>query len=143
MKISCTVGRRCLVDNAGIALVVWSGGGSVLLSIAVVSVPSSGSRKAIDSCRLPTGEVYTPNPNESSGNAVGTVRGSCPCRYGVAVSKTCPAGRTGIAPLAPISAANTSIYDRCISKTGAVCRRGGAPERSLLVLWTGAVGRRF
>jgi hypothetical protein len=36
----------------------------------LISVPSNGSRKAIDSCRLPTGEVYTPHPNESSGNAL-------------------------------------------------------------------------
>jgi natural product biosynthesis luciferase-like monooxygenase protein/amino acid adenylation domain-containing protein/non-ribosomal peptide synthase protein (TIGR01720 family) len=34
------------------------------------SVPSSGSRKDIDSRRLPTGKGYTPNPNESSGNAL-------------------------------------------------------------------------
>ncbi len=37
----------------------------------LVSVPSSGSRKDISSHRLPAGEVYTPNPNESSGNALG------------------------------------------------------------------------
>jgi acyl transferase domain-containing protein/acyl carrier protein len=36
-----------------------------------VAVPSSGSRKDMDSRRLPTGKVYTPNPNESSGNALG------------------------------------------------------------------------
>ena len=35
-----------------------------------VSVPSSGSRKDIDSRHLPGGKVYTPNPNESSGNAL-------------------------------------------------------------------------
>ncbi len=39
----------------------------------LVSVPSNGSRKAIDSSRLPTGKVYTPNPNESSGNALGFI----------------------------------------------------------------------
>ena len=33
---------------------------------ALVSVPSSGSRKDIDSHRLLAGKVYTPNPNESS-----------------------------------------------------------------------------
>jgi hypothetical protein len=38
----------------------------------LVSVPSNGSRKDIDSPRLPGGKVYTPNPNESSGNALGT-----------------------------------------------------------------------
>jgi predicted amidohydrolase YtcJ len=37
----------------------------------LVSVPSSGSRKDIDSRRSPTGKVYTPNPNGSSGNALG------------------------------------------------------------------------
>jgi ATP-grasp domain len=37
----------------------------------LVSVPSSGSRKDIDSHRLPTGKGYTPNPNESSGNTLG------------------------------------------------------------------------
>jgi 7-keto-8-aminopelargonate synthetase-like enzyme len=37
----------------------------------IVSVPSSGSRKDIDSRHLPGGKVCTPNPNESSGNAIG------------------------------------------------------------------------
>ncbi len=37
----------------------------------LVSVPSSGSRKDIDSHRSPDGKLYTPNPNESSGNALG------------------------------------------------------------------------
>jgi hypothetical protein len=48
-----------------------------LLSIAagcgmyfLFSVPSSGSRKDIDSRRFPTGKVYPPNPNGSSGNAL-------------------------------------------------------------------------
>jgi YcaO cyclodehydratase, ATP-ad Mg2+-binding len=36
----------------------------------LVSVPSSGSRKDIDSRRLPTGKGYPPNPNRSSGNAL-------------------------------------------------------------------------
>jgi 16S rRNA (guanine(1405)-N(7))-methyltransferase len=36
----------------------------------LVSVPSSGSRKDIDSRQLPSGKLYTPNPNESSGNAL-------------------------------------------------------------------------
>jgi tetratricopeptide (TPR) repeat protein len=40
---------------------------------ALVSVPSSGSRKDIDSHRLPGGKVYIPNPNESSGNALGPI----------------------------------------------------------------------
>jgi amino acid adenylation domain-containing protein len=39
----------------------------------LVSVPSSGSRKAVDSCRLPGGKVYTPNPNESRGNVLAEV----------------------------------------------------------------------
>ncbi len=39
----------------------------------LVSVPSSGSRKDIDSRRFPGGKVYTPNPNESSGNALGFI----------------------------------------------------------------------
>ena len=38
----------------------------------LVSVPSSGSGKDIDSRHLLGGTVYTPNPNESSGNALGT-----------------------------------------------------------------------
>ena len=37
---------------------------------SVVSVPSSGSRKDIDSRRLPGGKGYPPNPHESSGNAL-------------------------------------------------------------------------
>ena len=37
----------------------------------LVSVPSSGSRKDVDSRHLLGGKVYTPNPNESSGNALG------------------------------------------------------------------------
>ncbi len=41
-----------------------------------VSVPSSGSRKDIDSRHLPGGKVDTPNPKESSGNALGTNFGS-------------------------------------------------------------------
>ncbi len=40
----------------------------------LVSVPSSGSRKDIDSRRLPGGKVDTPNPNESSGSALRTER---------------------------------------------------------------------
>ncbi len=40
----------------------------------LVSVPSSGSRKDIDSRHLPGGKVYTPNPDESSGNALGSGR---------------------------------------------------------------------
>jgi alpha-D-ribose 1-methylphosphonate 5-triphosphate synthase subunit PhnH len=49
----------------------------------VVSVPSSGSRKDIGSPRRSFGKVYTPNPNESSGNALGEppcypVRGAAP-----------------------------------------------------------------
>ena len=36
----------------------------------LVAVPSNGSRKDIDSRHLPGGEVYTPNPHESSGNAL-------------------------------------------------------------------------
>jgi Family of unknown function (DUF5682) len=39
-------------------------------SSSVVSVPSSGSRKNIDSRHPTRGKVYPPNPNESSGNAV-------------------------------------------------------------------------
>jgi RsmE family RNA methyltransferase len=35
-----------------------------------LSVPSSGSRKDIGSCFLPGEKVYTPNPNESSRNAL-------------------------------------------------------------------------
>jgi D-lactate dehydrogenase (cytochrome) len=46
--------------------------GSQLWSDVLVSVPSSGSRKDVDSDRLPIGKVYTPNPNESSGNALET-----------------------------------------------------------------------
>ncbi len=42
--------------------------------VHLVSVPSSGSRKDISSHRLPAGEVYAPNPNESSGNALGRYR---------------------------------------------------------------------
>jgi TetR/AcrR family tetracycline transcriptional repressor len=38
----------------------------------LISVPSSGSRKDIDSRRLPTGKGYTPNPKESSGNVLGS-----------------------------------------------------------------------
>src|SRR5262249_9669649 len=37
----------------------------------LVSVPSSGSRKDLDSCSLPLGKVYSPNPSRSSGNALG------------------------------------------------------------------------
>jgi MIP family channel proteins len=37
----------------------------------IVSVPSSGSRKDIDSRRPPTGKAYPSNPNKSSGNAIG------------------------------------------------------------------------
>jgi AcrR family transcriptional regulator len=40
------------------------------VDVQTVSVPSSGSRKDINSHRLPGGKVYTPNPNESSGNAL-------------------------------------------------------------------------
>ena len=39
----------------------------------LVSVPSSWSRKDIDSRRLLGGKVYTPDPNESSGNTSGIV----------------------------------------------------------------------
>ena len=38
--------------------------------IMLVSVPSSGSRKDVDSHHLPAGKGDTPNPNESSGNAL-------------------------------------------------------------------------
>jgi oligopeptide transport system ATP-binding protein len=37
----------------------------------LVSVPSNGSRKDIDSYYLPRGQLYTSNPNKSSGNAPG------------------------------------------------------------------------
>jgi hypothetical protein len=36
-----------------------------------VSVPLNGARKNLDSCRLAAGKVYPPNPNGSSGNALG------------------------------------------------------------------------
>jgi ergothioneine biosynthesis protein EgtB len=36
----------------------------------IISVPSSESRKDIDSRHLPRGKGYTPDPNESSGNAL-------------------------------------------------------------------------
>lgn len=38
----------------------------------LVSVPSSGSRKDTGSRHHPAGEVYTPNSNRSSGNALGS-----------------------------------------------------------------------
>ena len=40
------------------------------VSEVLISVPSSGSRKDLDSCSLPPGKVYPPNPNGSSGNAL-------------------------------------------------------------------------
>jgi 23S rRNA (adenine2503-C2)-methyltransferase len=43
----------------------------LMLYPQLVSVPSTGSRKAIDSRSLLTGEVYLPNPYKSSGNAPG------------------------------------------------------------------------
>jgi polyketide synthase PksN len=38
----------------------------------VFAVPSSGSSKDVGSRHIPTGKAYTPNPNESSGNALGS-----------------------------------------------------------------------
>jgi eukaryotic-like serine/threonine-protein kinase len=49
----------------------------------LVSVPSSESRKDIDSRRLSTGKGNTPNPNESSGNALGEKRSRGINRSGV------------------------------------------------------------
>ena len=55
-----------------IPVVDHRGGGwlDIIYGTIVISVPSSGSRRDIDSPRLPGGKVYTPNPHESSGNAV-------------------------------------------------------------------------
>jgi hypothetical protein len=55
------------IFNAALALTAWQNRDASI----VVSVPSNGSRKDIGSRRLPAGKVYTPNPNESSGNALG------------------------------------------------------------------------
>jgi amino acid adenylation domain-containing protein len=43
---------------------------TALYQAELLSVPSSGSRKDIDSRRPTRGKVYSPNPNESSGNAL-------------------------------------------------------------------------
>jgi malonyl CoA-acyl carrier protein transacylase/acyl carrier protein len=43
----------------------------LIFTDSLVSVPSSGSRKDLDSSGLPPGKVYPPNPNGSSGNALG------------------------------------------------------------------------
>ena len=40
------------------------------LTLSLVAVPASGSRKDIDSRHLTGEKVYTPNPNEASGNAL-------------------------------------------------------------------------
>jgi 16S rRNA (uracil1498-N3)-methyltransferase len=64
------------IPTGAIALMAWEEEQSqslhdVLQAISlVVSVPSNGSRKDIDSCHSPTGKVYAPNPNESSGNTL-------------------------------------------------------------------------
>ncbi len=70
---------RLLLSASGLAhstLRVLCGGETLPPDLAeqlldLVSVPSSGSRKDIDSRRPTRGNVYPPNPNESSGNALG------------------------------------------------------------------------
>ncbi len=59
------MGGRAVHDAAKEACKRWTD--------TVVSVPSSGSRKDTGSRRPPAGKAYTPSPNESSGNALGTI----------------------------------------------------------------------
>jgi hypothetical protein len=75
-------------------------------SVSVVSVSSSGSRKDIDSCRLPRGKVDIPSPYESSGNALGGVPqifAKAICKAGMqGAASPLPGGR-GLCPRIPPS----------------------------------------
>src|SRR5579864_1148090 len=67
IRMTINIPHGCGLGSSATAVV----GGLMAANEWLVSVPSSGSRKGIDSRSLPTGKVYPPNPNGSSGNILG------------------------------------------------------------------------